>query len=253
MIDIHSHVLPGIDDGARTMEESVNMLRLAASSGTTDIVATPHSNAKYEFDEVRIHELFLELSDKTRAFITIHLGCDFHLSYKNLFDAARHPQKYTINHTQYLMVELPELVGLSTMRQGLRALIDAAIIPVITHPERNMCVHDKCDELEHWVADGCLLQITGQSFLGSFGPKAKASAEKLLSLGLVHFVASDAHDCVNRPPDLSSAYGHICSHHGAEVADSVCIHNPAAVLAGDSLAWNAPKEQKSNRLFAFWK
>src|SRR5438046_1969626 len=124
MIDIHSHILPGLDDGARTIEESLEMLKLAAASGTTDIVATPHSNAQFDFDEARIEEVFLEISAMAEQFIRIHLDCDFNLNYKNLSDAVRHPNKYTINQKQYLMVELPELVGLSTLREGLRRLLD---------------------------------------------------------------------------------------------------------------------------------
>lgn len=253
MIDIHSHILPGIDDGAQTLEESLEMLRLAAASGTTDIVATPHSNPEFDFDEARVKELFLALSAKTDQFITIHMGCDFNLNYKNISDALRHPRKYAINHTQYLMVELPDLIDLATAHEGLRRLIDIGIMPVITHPERNVCIQKKCGELERWVAEGCLVQVTGQSFFGSFGQRAQAFADKLMGLDLVHFIASDAHDCVDRPPDLSIAHRHIASRYGAERADSLCIYNPAAVLAGDPLPYSGSKELRSTRLFAFWR
>ncbi len=253
MIDIHSHILPGIDDGAQTLEESLEMLRLAAFSGTTDIVATPHSNPEFDFDEMCVEELFLDLSAKANQFITLHIGCDFNLNYKNISDALRHPNKYAINHKQYLMVELPELIDLSTAHEGISRLIDVGIIPVITHPERNVCVQRKCGELERWVTEGCLVQVTGQSFFGSFGQRAKAFADKLMGLDLVHFIASDAHDCVDRPPDLSIAHGHIASRYGVERADSLCTYNPAAVLAGDPLPYSALREQKNTRRFAFWR
>ena len=253
MIDIHSHILPGIDDGARTLDESLQMLRLAAASGTTDIVATPHSNAQFDFDEMRVQELLFELSAKTNEFITVHLGCDFNLNYRNISDAVRHPKKYAINHKDYVMVELPEMVDLPTVREGLTRLMDVGIIPVITHPERNVCIQRKCGELERWVGEGCLVQVTGQSFFGSFGQRAKAFADKLMGLDLVHFIASDAHDCVDRPPDLSIAHRQIASRYGPERADSLCTYNPAAVLAGDPLPCSASKEQRTGRLFAFWR
>ena len=81
MVDIHSHVLPGLDDGARTIEESLEMLRLAAASGTTDIVATPHANSEFAFDDERVRSIFREVSHLSEGFIRLYLGCDFHLSY----------------------------------------------------------------------------------------------------------------------------------------------------------------------------
>jgi protein-tyrosine phosphatase len=251
MIDIHSHILPGLDDGARTIDESVEMLRLAADSGTTDIVATPHANAQFSFDHERVKESFQDLAERSKSFISLHLGCDFHLSYENVSDALVNPTKYTINNKQYLMVELPDLVALPIVRQAVRQFISAGLIPVITHPERNLSFQRKIDELAHWIEDGCLVQVTGQSFLGRFGSTAKDIADKLMAAGLIHFVASDAHDCSDRPPDLSKAYNYISSRYGAERADSVCTYNPACVIAGESFLSKIP--QKNHSFFAFGK
>ncbi|MBV9303330.1 MAG: exopolysaccharide biosynthesis protein [Acidobacteriaceae bacterium] len=253
MIDIHSHVLPGVDDGARTLEESVEMLRLAAASGTTDIVATPHASPEFTFDSQRVRSFYRELSDKCKAFISLHLGCDFHLSYANLVDALRAPQKYTINQGKYLMVELPELVAFGSVREGLNQLIRAGITPIITHPERNMSLQHKRDELLRWVKDGCLVQVTAQSFLGRFGPAAKNSAEKLMNAELVHFIASDAHDCVDRTPDLSAAYKYISSKYSPERAELLFISNPFCVLHGEPVSSNLPRESKISTLFALSK
>jgi protein-tyrosine phosphatase len=251
MIDIHSHILPGVDDGARTIEESLEMLRLAASSGTTDIVATPHASPQFTFDQPTAKKLFRDLAEQSSDFISIHLGCDFHLSYENVSDALRDPKKYTINHKQYLMVELPDLVALPMVRQALRQLINAGVIPIITHPERNLSLQWKIDELVRWIEDGCFVQVTGQSFLGRFGPSAKDIAEKLMAAGLIHFVASDAHDCLDRPPDLSRAYKYISSRYGTERADSVCTYNPACVITGQSSPSKLPS--KSQSFFSFGK
>jgi len=253
MIDIHSHVLPGLDDGARSSEESLEMLRLAADSGTTDIVATPHANSEFPFDERRVEEAFHALSATSSGVIRLHLGCDFHLSYENLQDALRNPAKYTVNHSSYLMVELPDLVALATVRSGLRQLIGARIIPVITHPERNVSLQPRLDELARWNKDGCLMQVTAQSFLGRFGPLAKDAAHQLMDAGLVHFVASDAHDRVDRPPDLSAAYKYISSRFGADRADSMFTYNPACVISGESLTSPATKPRKRSRFFSFWR
>src|SRR5258708_5401468 len=226
MIDIHSHILPGWDDGAQTLEESLRMLEIAAGSGTTDIVATPHANSQYRFDADAIHERFNELTAAAGSLIQIHLGCDFHLSYENVQDALQNPSKYTINNKTYLMVELPDLVIAESARSILTRLRSAGIIPVITHPERNTQIQRRLDILNQWVADGCVLQITAQSLLGRFGPEAERCCQSLLSAKLVHFVASDAHDYQDRPPRLDLAYRHVAQHYGAASADRLFRINP---------------------------
>lgn len=166
MVDIHSHVLPGLDDGARTTEEALEMLHLAAASGTTDIVATPHANLQFPFDEKPVRSTFDKVSQLSQDFIRLHLGCDFHLSYENLLEILRNPGKFTINQQKYLLVELPDVVSPSTVRTGLRHLLSSRIVPIITHPERNESVQRNLRELEAWRKEGCLLQITGQSLVG---------------------------------------------------------------------------------------
>src|SRR4051812_12874768 len=109
MIDIHSHVLWGVDDGASSLEESLDMLRMAADCGTTDIVATPHANSKYPFDAELLNLRYVELAERHTGLPRVHRGCDFHLSAGNIEDALVNPAKYTINGGRYLMVELPEM------------------------------------------------------------------------------------------------------------------------------------------------
>src|SRR5262249_17314166 len=102
MVDIHSHILPGLDDGAESFEESLAMLQTAAASGTTDIVATPHANSRFRFDPVEVEKIFSRLSDVNRTPVALHLGCDFHINYENLRDAVENPTKYTINNNRHL-------------------------------------------------------------------------------------------------------------------------------------------------------
>src|ERR1700737_816953 len=110
MIDIHCHILPGIDDGAKTFEESISMARVAAASGTTDIVATPHANQRYRFDPEVIEEKVEILRRAVGELVRIHVGCDFHLSAMNIHDALENPTKYAINHRSYVLVEFSDLL-----------------------------------------------------------------------------------------------------------------------------------------------
>ena len=117
MMDIHSHVVWGLDDGAAGMEQSLEMLRAAAESGTTDIVATPHSNAAFAYQAELLEERIGELASRTDGKPLIHRGCDLHLSVDNIDEVLRRPSRYSINGKQYLLVECPDFhVGKHTER-----------------------------------------------------------------------------------------------------------------------------------------
>src|SRR5579884_4373967 len=141
MVDIDSHILPGLDDGSPSLEESVAMVRMAAESGTTDIVGTPHANMQYSFEPALVRQKAAELAAAAPE-IRIHTGCDFHLSIENIQDAILHPRKYTINDTQYLLVEFPDMVTFTTTPQIFEKLRAAGMIPIITHPERNVFLQE---------------------------------------------------------------------------------------------------------------
>jgi protein-tyrosine phosphatase len=253
LVDIHSHILPGIDDGAQSLDESLAMLEVAAANGTTDIVATPHANSSYAYDEETVDKLIGELSSQASASIKIHRGCDFHLNFDNLSSALKHPGRFTVNGGRYLMVELPDLASLPVMRTVVDRLLDARIVPIITHPERNSPLCSNLPELQTWVRDGCLLQVTALSFSGRFGQTAQRTTETLMNSAMVHFVASDAHDCVDRSPNLAPAYQHVTQHWGRETADALFIDHPMAVVMDEPIFVAAPRPPKKSSLFHFWK
>jgi protein-tyrosine phosphatase len=222
-----------VDDGAKTLEESVAMLRLAAGNGTTDIVASPHANLEFHFDPEIVASKIAELSSAVNGAIRIHAGCDFHLSFDNIQDSLQHPAKYAINHRRYVLVEFSDLLIPKTTDDVFYQMQAAGMIPIITHPERNMLLQKRLDKLEVWVESGCLLQVTAGSFLGRFGKEAKAFADRLLLKGLAHIVASDAHDAKHRPPLLKEAYQYVAKACGEARAELLFATNPTATLTGD--------------------
>jgi protein-tyrosine phosphatase len=236
MVDIHSHILYGLDDGAATLEESVAMVRMAANAGTTDIVATPHANLEFRFDPDLIR---LRIEDVRRAAgeeaPRIHTGCDFHLAYDNIQDALVNPARYTINHKAYLLVEFSDLAIFHTTTGIFRSLLDAGMIPVITHPERNDLLRMRISSLREWAEMGCLLQVTAQSFVGRWGKPARQFSHELMKHNLVHVVASDAHDAEYRPPVLDEVHKYLAKEYGAGTADRLLIDNPRAIIEGNPL------------------
>jgi protein-tyrosine phosphatase len=254
MVDIHSHILAGVDDGAGSLDESVKMLRIAARGGTTDIVATPHANLEYSFDPDQCRRKIAELAEAAGPQPRIHHGCDFHLSYENIQRALAEPSRFTINGRCYLLVEFPDVLIFKSTGEIFDLLMGAGMVPVVTHPERNYLLHQRLNELESWVERGCLIQVTAQSFLGRFGRQAKEFADLLVRRGLAHLVASDAHDAEDRTPDLSGAFAYLSKKFGAEVATRLLETNPRRVLEGAPVETVSVAAAGSGRKwYRFWR
>lgn len=256
MIDIHSHILYGLDDGSPDRETSLAMLRMAAEAGTTDLVATPHSDVTYSFDPDLVAERVADLREASGGAPRLYSGCDFHLHYENIQNALAHPTRYAINQKSYLLVEFSDLVIFGNSGQILDALAGAGMRPIITHPERNHLLQQRLGLLEEWVGRGCALQITAQSLTGDFGRSPRETSEELIKRGLVHFVASDAHDCGHRPPRLDLAFEHVSRRWGAETAERLFVRNPAAALAGDPLPEPAGSDTPPSvdrKWYRFWR
>jgi protein-tyrosine phosphatase len=256
MIDVHSHILHGLDDGAASFEVSLAMVKLAADWGTTDIVASPHANLEYKFDPNVVESRLAELREAAGASAPrLHYGCDFHLSFDNIQDAVAHPTKYTINHGRYLLVEFSDLVIFPNTSEIFARLLDAGMVPVITHPERNPLLQQKLDTLSEWVGMGCLLQVTAQSFTGRFGRRAERFSRTLLEEDLIHVVASDAHDTQHRPPNLGEAYEWLARERSEALAERVCVSIPGAIVRNEPLPEPAAVGEASGgrKWYQFWK
>jgi protein-tyrosine phosphatase len=235
LVDIHCHVLYGLDDGARTLEESVAMVEMAAVHGTTDLVATPHASPDYTFEPDVVEERVQKLQTAAGSAVRLYTGCDFHLSFDNIQDALAHPRKYTINHQCYLLVEFSDLLIFKNTAEIFRQLADAGMIPIVTHPERNSLLRQRVDEIARWVDEGAYVQVTAQSLTGKFGRQARDFSRILLGRRLVHVVASDGHNCDRRPPVLQEAHQWLCAHCGEALANVLAISNPRATLTGSPL------------------
>lgn len=238
MIDIHSHFLPGVDDGARTLEDAVAMIEMAAADGTTHLVATPHCNNRFSFSLERNQTLLAELRARTGNRVTLLSGCDFHLSYENLQLVLTAKTTYTLNQGTYLLTEFASYGIAPQMLNVFHQLRLNDIIPVITHPERNRLLQETgLRLLRRLVEMGCPIQITAGSLTGRFGHDAQAVAERLLAERLVHLVASDAHDTQQRPPRLSGARVRVSELCGPEVAQALFVDNPLAAIESRPLPY----------------
>jgi len=249
MIDIHSHVLPGIDDGARSMEETVALIEMARAHGTTALVASPHADTQYKYDPELVEALLEEARAKAGPGIELVRGCDFHLMYDNVEDALRHPTRYTIGGGRYLLMELSDFTIFANTSALWSQLEEAGMRIILTHPERNPLLRQRLELIEEWVGQGRYMQVTAQSLLGLFGHKAREFATVLLDRGLVHFIASDAHDLKGRPPRLDLAHAWLTERYSAELAELLCVGHPGAVVRNEELDLTAfpPKPKAAKR------
>jgi protein-tyrosine phosphatase len=237
MVDVHCHILPGLDDGAMDVKESLAMAQSAISDGITHVVATPHASTEFKFDYRRVRELHGQLQRLLGERLVLATGCDFHLNMENLEALRKDPTHFCINQLNYLLVEFSEYSIPPNTGHTLHAMKLAGLHPIITHPERNGIIQAQTNLLMSWVRLGCYVQVTGGSLTGTFGPKARADALRWIGMGLVHFVASDAHNTRGRPLRLQPAYQVVRDEFGDARARGLFDENPMAAFEGRELPY----------------
>lgn len=252
MVDIHCHPLSGIDDGPDAFEMSLAMVKMAAADGITHLVATPHCNYRYPFNPETNQAKIAQLQAAAGPVPKLLMGCDFHLSYENIQQLLEKRGTFTINGTEYLLVELDEHFVPQQFDQVIYDIQVAGFVPIVTHPERNPVFARHPNLLSKWVNQGCLVQVTAQSFVGGFGKTALDLAQQWFEHNLVHFFATDAHDDKHRPPLLSPCYDKVAATWGRPTAERLLVKNPEAVVNGQPLppppqpiAMHAPKPKRS--------
>ncbi len=237
MVDIHSHILPEVDDGPKSWDMSVAMCRAAAADGITHMVATPHANDRYHYDREYLAGLVAHLQELIGDAPKLILGCDFHLSYDNLRDAVANPTRYVIEGTRYLLVEFSNYSIPQQTSDSFFKLGDCGITAIITHPERNPILRETPQRVLEWAEQGCVVQMTGSALTGFWGERTRRAALWLLEHQAVHVLATDAHDTEKRVPILSSARNAAAQICGEEIADALVEANPRAVIANQTLPY----------------
>lgn len=240
MIDLHFHCLPGIDDGPHAWDDAVALCRRAAEEGTTHVVATPHVLREYWLNDSTAarDELLARLNEMLGGSPVVLPGCEYYFSSDAVElweDRARGPL-IGLNRSRYLLLEFPSGSVPRDVPDVLYEMRFAGAVPLIAHPERNLLFSRDPAMLAALVESGARTQITAGSLLGEFGVNAREAAELFYARGLVHVVASDAHDLDRRPPRLRAAFEWATAEWGSEAASRIFEHNARAVIENRELA-----------------
>lgn len=234
-VDIHCHLLPGIDDGATDLGDALGMARIAVDQGTARIIATPHQLGNFghnEGDDIRrrVGELQQQLNDADIP-LRVLPGGDVRIEDDLVPRLVRGDVLTLGDHGRHVLLELPHEIYLP-FESLLEDLERRNIVGILSHPERNHGILRQREVLLPLVEAGCLMQVTGGSLCGTFGPDCQRLAEWMLGQGLVHFVATDAHGTSSRRPLMRRAYERVCELAGEEAAIDVCSRYPALVAEG---------------------
>ena len=261
MVDIHGHLLPGIDDGARSMDMALEMARMAVADGISVSLMTPHHlNGVYHNPAENVRErtaAFRTAINEAGIELEILPGAECHL----VPELARELQAGTAmtvaDRGRAVLVELPVHtipMGATTILENILAL---NMVPVIVHPERNSELAREPDRLADWIDMGCLAQVTGRSCTGKFGDRALRASREMVTRGLIHFLASDAHRNRRRVPEMRPGRDCVAEWVGESAARLITEDFPRNLLMGreidpEQLHELLPRQQKRHGLFARW-
>ena len=233
-IDIHSHILPGIDDGAKNFEMSMEMLQIAQENGIKAIILTPHHKPMgHNAGAEKIRTLAGQLQERAGQAgleIKLYTGNEFYYS-SEMVGELEEKRVCTMADSDYVLVEFGPMDGMEHIRGGLYQVLSAGYRPILAHVERYENVCKDVGRVEDLIAMGCYIQVNGGSILGKYGLGVKQMLRKLLKKKLVHFVATDAHSSGKRSPEMAECAHYQQKRYGEEYTDRLLRVNPSQIIA----------------------
>lgn len=242
MIDLHSHIVPGIDDGADSFETSLKMLKIAAEDGIKSIFATPHYyRGRFEADRETVKDIIGELNlliKKENIDIEILQGNEVLLD-RGILNLYKEGIISTLNGSRYILIEFPfegpDEYSLDMIYE-LRLL---GLVPIIAHPERYLNFIGKPEEINRYINEGCLFQINGGSLTGIFGRDIQRFSQMLLEQGIINFLGSDAHTPNKRRPELKKSFDIIEKIHSGY--KDIMMNDVEKVVSNEEISFRGEK------------
>lgn len=239
-IDLHSHVLCGIDDGSKTIEESIEILKQYEEMGFKDIIATPHyiEETTYNSNNKQKKEIIKKLNQqikKNKLNINIHIGNELYIS-NNILELLSKKEISTLNNSKYLLIELPMNNEISNLNNIVFELLSNDIIPIIAHPERYSYIQKDIKKIEKLVNQGVLLQINYGSIIGLYGKQAKKISKKMLKNNLVSLLGTDIHHPNNETYiNINKIRKKLVKIVGKQKAHELMLENPNKIINNSTI------------------
>ena len=252
MIDIHCHILPNVDDGSESLEESIEMAKIAESEGITRIVNTSHCH--FDFKYKKGNELKLELEKFNQALkeeninIEVLLGNELYYT-SDLIERFNELDFFSMNNSKYILMEFSPINFPKNIEDVIYEIKIRGYIPIIAHAERYKQVQEDVNIVLDCIKEDALIQVNASSILGKNGEKAEDTSKKLLDNNMVHFVATDAHSSNRRRPLIKDSYNYILKNYGKEVSEKLFIENPTAVIENRDISILNPTKYEEKRSF----
>jgi protein-tyrosine phosphatase len=261
MIDLHNHILPGIDDGATDIKEALEMARIAVEEGFSGIVATPHfGSGLFSSDANEVRRRVNELNEKIASAdlnLTIYPGMEARLT-ADVLKSLSNGSVISLNDSQYILLELPPLQVPAGFENFVRMMINSGRKIVLAHPEKNVEIQTYPDMVYKLVTmfrpGDLLIQITADSISGDAGLRALSTSKWLLENGLAHILATDAHSSIQRAPRIRNAFELVSSLVGLEKAIQITTDWPRNIVENEDVACSHPpkKPEKRKRFFGLF-
>ena len=237
-VDIHCHIMPGVDDGSRDMDTSLKMLEIAARDGITDVILTPHHKPLHHNVSVERNKIYTKRLQEAidNAGINIRLYSGNEIYYSDETQRELEEGKIcTLAGSEYVLVEFHSTNPYSAICNAVYQIQGAGFIPIIAHVERYSDIVEHPAYVEELIDKGCYIQINALSVMGKYGFGIKLFSKKLLKNRLVHFVATDAHDIKKRAPRMADCRAYIQRKYGKDYADRIFYDNAMSVIRGEIL------------------
>ena len=256
MVDLHCHLLPGIDDGSKSMEISLRLAKEATENGVTHALLTPHHmNGHYvnhKQDVLARTKEFQEELEKNNIPLTVFPGQEVRINGQLIEALDNDDILFADESGKYMMLEFPDNDVPHYTNQMIFNLQQRGITPVVVHPERNTKIMAEPDLLYQMLEKGCLSQITASSYVGTFGKKVEKFSKNLIVAGQGYIFASDAHDLPGRKYEMRQAFDKLSREFGADVAQEY-QDNARAIINGDEIGRHQIKKiQQRKKLFGLF-
>lgn len=246
MIDIHNHLLPGVDDGADSLATSLAMIRAGVEEGIEEAIITPHVSADELTEEIdsRYRKRFEELVQRVEQEgfpIRLHLGSEIMFRF-GLQDIQRFPVATFSGNSRYFLIEVPLTMFPSAFEDALFRIRRSGLQSIFAHPERNTGIQRHPEIIDRLIEQGILMQINATSLTGNPDRPTVRLARRLIVTGRAHFVATDAHNLLSRPFRLKAAFENVRAMTNDEIARDLFINHPRKAIAGTEIAFRLPGE-----------